>query len=256
MGRDEAPEGRLPIRARPAAIRPACLCGPIAGDGGRVTVSPDPRLATARPACRVLPEQTEGPYHTRAHPERVDITEGREGMPLRVGLRLLDPDAVTPLRDAVVEVWQADATGRYSGFERAEPRADGTPLFAEEAPTEHVAPQETFLRGSQRTDDAGTCQFRTIWPGWYSGRTIHIHAIIHLGDGRMVTTQLYFPDELNDEVLATGPYAGRGPRDTTNATDVIYAGGGDDTVLGLERRDAGWSGVLCLALAEDAGRSG
>ena len=221
-----------------------------------MTASPDPRLATARPACHVLPEQVEGPYHRRGHPDRRDITEGCEGTPLRVGLRLLAPDAVTPLREVVVEVWQADATGRYSGFGRAEPRADDTPLAAEEAPTEEVAPHETFLRGSQRTDEAGTCWFRTIWPGWYSGRTVHVHAIVHLGDGRTVTTQLYFPDELNDEILASGPYAGRGPRDTTNATDTIFAGGGANTVLELVREGAGWSGVLCLALAEDAGEGG
>ena len=41
--------------------------------------------------------------------------------------------------------------------------------------------------------------------------------------------------------------------DTTNATDTIFPGGGDDTILQLERRDAGWSGVICLALAEGAG---
>lgn len=219
-------------------------------------MSPDPRLATAPATCRVMPEQTEGPYHRQVHPERVDITEGLEGMPLRVVLRLLGPDAITPLRDVVVEVWQADATGRYSGFARVEPHADGTPVAAEEVSTEQVSPHETFLRGSQRTDAAGTCQFQTIWPGWYSGRTVHVHMSAHLGQGRTVTTQLYFPDELNDEVLATGPYADRGPRDTTNATDTIYAEGGADTVLQLERKDAGWSGVLCLALAEDASRSG
>ena len=76
--------------------------------------------------------------------------------------------------------------------------------------------------------------------------------IVHLGGGRAVTTQLYFPDELNAEVLATWPYAERGPQDTTNATDTIFPGGGDDTILQLERRGAGWSGVLCLALAEGA----
>jgi hypothetical protein len=168
-----------------------------------MTVSPDPRLESARPACRVLPEQTEGPYHRQAPPERVDITEDCEGMPLRVGLRLLDTDAVTPLRDAVVEVWQADATGRYSGFARVEPHADGTPLAAEEISDEQVAPQETFLRGSQRTDAAGTCQFLTIWPGWYSGRTIHIHVIVHLGGG---------PDRHHPTVLPRRAQR-RGPRD-------------------------------------------
>lgn len=145
---------------------------------------------------------------------------------------------MTPLRDAVVEVWQADATGRYSGFARVEPHADGTPVAAEEVPTAEVAPEETFLRGSQRTDNAGTCRFRTLWPGWYSGRTMHVHVVVHLGRGRRVATQMYFPDELNNEVLATKPYAGCGPRDTTNATDTIYAEGGADTVLELEREGA------------------
>lgn len=90
-------------------------------------------------------------------------------MPLWIGLRLLDSDAITPLRNVAVEVWQADASGRYSGYARAEPHADGTLLAAVEMPTEQIAPEETFLRGSQRTDDAGTCPFQTIWPGLYFG---------------------------------------------------------------------------------------
>lgn len=200
-------------------------------------------------ACRPLPEQTEGPYHRAVHPQRTDITEGRPGVPLQLALRLLDADGRTPLVGAVVDVWQADAGGRYSGFLPMPVTSDDAPLQAENVPDDLVAPQETFLRGSQRTDDDGVCMFETIWPGWYSGRTVHIHASARLADRRSATTQLYFPDELNDEVLARPEYRDdRGARDTTNATDSIYADGGQAGTLRLQRDGAGWAAWLCFMI--------
>lgn len=212
-------------------------------------------LLTQPATCRLLPEQTAGPYHRGVHPARHDITEGRPGVPLRLGLRLTDGDGRTPLQDAVVDVWQADASGRYSGFLPMPHRPDGAPsLAADDVPTDEVAPQESYLRGSQRTDGGGVCWFATIWPGWYSGRTVHVHVTAGLPDGRTVTTQLYFPDELNDEVLSTPPYDERGRRDTTNTTDSSYADGGAASTLRLVRDDDGWTGMLCLAVAQGAGR--
>ena len=111
-----------------------------------------------------------------------------------------------------------------------------------------MAPSETFLRGSQRTDDRGMCAFDTIYPGWYSSRTVHIHLTVQLGD-RHAVTQLYFPDELTDQVFARPPYAGRPPRDTTNATDSIFADGGQRTMLHLAGDMVeGLTGLLCLAV--------
>ena len=140
-------------------------------------------LESMPPWCRLLVEQDEGPYHRDIEVERRDITEGREGVPLRVGLRFLGPSS-SPLVGALVEVWQADAGGAYSGF-----------------PAETSAPGETFLRGSQHTDSRGLCAFDTIYPGWYPGRTAHIHLIAHVGESGAVTTQLFFPDTVTDEVL-------------------------------------------------------
>ena len=200
-------------------------------------------------ACRLLPEQTEGPYHRSVHPERVDITEDRPGVALQLALRLLDADGRTPLAGAVVDVWQADAGGRYSGFPPMPVKDDDAPLQAEDVPDDVVAPQETFLRGSQRTDADGICAFTTLWPGWYSGRTVHVHVSAGLPDGRSATTQLYFPDELNDQVLARPEYGDdRGARDTTNATDSIYADGGEASTLRLERDGAGWAAWLCFTV--------
>ena len=208
-------------------------------------------LASQPAGCRLWPEQTEGPYHRDTPPERTDIAEDRPGVPLRLGLRLMDAQAATPLAGALVEVWHADHEGRYSGFSpfQAQP---GQVVTSESVPREIVAPGETFLRGAQRTDEQGMCAFRTIYPGWYSSRTVHIHLRAHL-DERAATTQLYFPDEVSDDVFAVSPYVGRPRRDTTNDTDSIFREeGGEEAVLHLVGGvTAGYTGVLCFAVAAD-----
>jgi protocatechuate 3,4-dioxygenase beta subunit len=141
----------------------------------------------------------------------------------------------------------ADHEGRYSGFRLFHARP-GQVVTSRTVPRDIVAPSETFLRGSQRTDRRGICAFDTIYPGWYPSRTVHIHLTLHLEDHRAVT-QLYFDDELTDEVFARPPYADRAPRDTTNATDSIFAEGGERTVLHVTGDPAGpMTGVLCLGV--------
>ncbi|WP_405105809.1 hypothetical protein OG559_19760 [Micromonospora sp. NBC_01405] len=208
-------------------------------------------LASTGVTCRLLVEQTRGPYHRAVHPERREITEDRDGLPLRLGLRLLAADATTPLADVLVEVWQADHVGRYSGFQPFEARP-GQVVTSESVPQDVIAPGETYLRGSQRTDERGMCAFNTIYPGWYASRTVHIHLIAHLGDCS-VTTQLYFPDTVTDEVFSRPPYRGRPQRDTTNATDSIFADGGEQMILDLQGGPTtGYTGVLCLVLDRQA----
>jgi protocatechuate 3,4-dioxygenase beta subunit len=208
------------------------------------------RLLAEQPvSCRLWPEQTEGPYHRDVRLERREITEDRDGLPLRVALRLLDAATGSPLAGAGVEVWQADHEGRYSGFGpfRARP---GQVVTSESVPRDVVAPSETFLRGSQRIDERGMCAFDTIYPGWYSSRTVHIHLTVGVGlRDRHAVTQLYFPDELTDQVFARPPYAGRRGRDTTNATDSIFVDGGERTVLHFVGDVVqGLTGLLCLAV--------
>ena len=119
---------------------------------------------------------------------------------MRIGLRLVDALTEAPLAGVPVEVWHADHEGRYSGFAPFTP-SPGEVVTSKSVPLEIVAPSETFLRGTQHTDDHGICDFETIYPGWYASRTVHIHAAAQLATGRAVT-QLYFPDELTDQVFA------------------------------------------------------
>jgi protocatechuate 3,4-dioxygenase beta subunit len=184
-----------------------------------------------------LAEQDQGPFHRDDEPIRRDITEDREGAPLTVGIRLANPDGA-PLDGAAVEIWRCDALGRYSGFPPPEP--------TDTDPQPQYMPGETFLRGRQITDAAGMVEFRTIYPGWYPGRTVHIHAIVH-ASGAALTSQLYFPEPVNNSVLATEPYRSRPGRDTTNDTDTIFPTGGTPAVLDLAGSISVYRAAICSA---------
>jgi protocatechuate 3,4-dioxygenase beta subunit len=164
---------------------------------------------------------TAGPYWRDDRLQRSDLRwdtqpipgqEPRPGVALVLDLRVstIDGEQCRPLRGAQVDLWQCDAQGLYSGVSE-----DGTA-------------GRDFLRGFQVTDGAGWVQFRTIYPGWYPTRTVHLHAKVRTFDpfGWTITevnTQLFFDDAVTDAVLATEAYAGRGPRDTRNATDPVLA---------------------------------
>ena len=153
--------------------------------------------------CVLSPEQTEGPYYVAGEPTRRDITEDRRGTPLILDLKLIDAGSCSPLKGASVEVWHADAAGEYSGF--------GSET------------EENFLRGGQRTDRKGGVRFTTIYPGWYTGRTTHIHVKVHVSGSTVYTGQFYFPDRVSAQVYGKGAYAARGEKDMANSEDGIYA---------------------------------
>ncbi len=92
--------------------------------------------------------------------------------------------------------------------------------------------------------------FRTLYPGWYEGRAPHIHVKAWLGDGREVTSQLYFPDELSDAVYRESAYGGRGGRRLRNGDDFIFRrAGGTAPVARVTRGTDGYDGALVIALA-------
>lgn len=178
------------------------------------TTAPHP--AGTVPVCVLTPEEDEGPFYTDIDLVRRDIREGRPGTPLDLRLRVVDAEGCEPIADASVDVWHADAGGLYSAFTGQ----------GESADLDTTA--QTFLRGVQSTDENGEAAFTTIYPGWYPGRTTHVHVKIHFADRTRVTSQLYFPDRITEVVYRSVPYRQRGPKDTANSRDYL---GADDPAL-------------------------
>ena len=165
--------------------------------------------------CEASPRQTEGPFYFDIGEMRREITEGKPGTSLLVALRFVAAGSCEPIRDVFVDIWHTDAAGQYSGYPgQGDDRADTS--------------GETFLRGRQVTDAEGQVEFETIYPGWYPGRTVHIHFRAFTSEGRLIASQLYFPDEVSDDVFESEPYSARGPRGTRNTNDSV---GRNDTAL-------------------------
>ena len=199
--------------------------------------------------CMLLPDLTQGPYPTTTQIERRDITEGHDGHPLRVGVQIVDASC-TPIPGAVLEIWHCDVDGDYSAY------SDG--YTADDA-----GPGTTFFRGSQTANADGIVEFLTSYPGWYTGRAVHIHAKVHIGDATPLTTQFFFDDALNSQILSVGVYAAHGEPDTTNETDSIAGGDpADEGLLMTVSDDAAISGSRGLIVvgvdptATSAGASG
>ena len=190
-------------------------------------------------ACRLTPEATEGPYYFDPDAIRGDIREGKPGSPLRLAIRVRDADC-EPLESAVVDIWHCDATGLYSGFESASRGAAGGG-----APAAGRTDEKTYLRGAQVTSSEGIVQFKTVYPGWYAGRTIHIHAKVHVDRRTVLTTQLYFDDRHSAAVYRREPYASRRGRDTFNDDDALFE---ETLVLKLSKEGDGHLGLISLDL--------
>jgi len=199
-----------------------------AGSGAGTSAASDvAAILAGAGSCAVVPELTEGPYYIDVEKVRSDIREDRQGTPLTLAIRVRDFPGCTPRANAVVDVWHCDAGGEYSGFE-AQSTGGGAGGPGSPAPGSRgggSTPTDTkrYLRGSQVTGADGIARFVTIYPGWYRGRTVHVHVKVHLGNNQVVTTQLFFDEAVTKAVFATGPYAAHTGQDTTNAGDGIFA---------------------------------
>jgi len=173
-------------------------------------------IAVATPACVVTPTETEGPYFVDERLNRSDITidptdgAARPGAPLAITFTVARVGAggCTALSGAQVDVWHCDAAGVYSDV------------------AANNSAGKRFLRGYQVTDSSGIAKFTTIYPGWYSGRTVHIHFKVRtLAAGSRAyefTSQIFFDDSVTDAVFKLAPYSSRGTRNTRNQNDMVY----------------------------------
>ncbi|MBN6039525.1 intradiol ring-cleavage dioxygenase [Amycolatopsis sp. 195334CR] len=212
--------------------------------------------------CVLTPETTQGPYYFDADKVRADIREERPGTTLRLALKLQDSETCAALPNAVVEIWHCDAAGLYSGAEARSSGSGGPPAGAPPAggpppggtgagdgmadltPTD----DQRYLRGAQVTNAEGVVGFTTIWPGWYRGRTVHIHVMVHVSNERVLTSQLMFDEALNSAVFENEPYAAHTGRDTFNEGDSIFE---ESMLLKVTRQADGYLGALVLSADSD-----
>lgn len=197
-------------------------------------------------ACVARPQQIEGPYFVDEKLNRSDIRSDpatkvvSEGVPLYLTLRVsrIEGLGCLPLPGAQIDVWQCDAEGLYSDTKDFQEDTTGY----------------RFLRGYQLTDRRGSASFTTIYPGWYPGRTVHIHFKIRYGpqgrraSGKEFTSQIYFDDALTDEIHALPPYSKRGPRKVRNNRDVVSLIGGSKLILPLREEKSGYAGTFDVGL--------
>lgn len=252
---DDAPRGR--VLSRREALR---IFGGIGGaallvGGGAIRLLAQEATATVAPSCVVKPEMTEGPYFVDELLNRSDIriepSDGsiKDGMLLNLVFHVSDvtnASACVPLPGAQVDVWHCDALGVYSDVSEA--GFDTTGL--------------KFLRGYQITDDMGRVEFTTIIPGWYSGRTTHIHFKIRTDpdsdSGYEFTSQLFFDDAFTDAIYQQAPYNEKtATRDTYNTTDMHYANGGDQLLLSpVLNEDGSYTAEFSIGLDLDDAEAG
>lgn len=187
-------------------------------------------LTTSSVTLHGTPQQIEGPYFVDDMPNRSDIRSDtsngsvEQGIPLRLVIHVygLNDGSCVPLKGAKLDIWHANSQGIYSGVKDM-----GTA-------------ENNFLRGYQVTDNNGTVEFTTIYPGWYEGRAIHIHDKVRIFNGQEKalewTAQLYFNNSINEQVHEQNPYNNHGPPQTTNEEDMIYSGASAD---GLIQKNSG-----------------
>src|SRR4051812_18923000 len=244
MDNDDLPIGRVHSRREilalfgvsGAALLATSLAARAAtGVAGQESPTAVTASTEASSICVVTPEETEGPYFVDELLYRSDIrtdpSDGmvKEGVPLQLTFAIasISGTACTPLAGATVDIWHCDALGVYSDVQ-----AQNT-----------VGKQ--FLRGTQVTDASGIARFTTIYPGWYTGRAVHIHFKVRTDPlaktGKVLTSQLFFDDTLTDQVYTQAPYASKGKRNTLNSRDGIYANGGDQLLLSLAREGNGYT---------------
>ena len=213
-----------------AALGAGGVLGALDGDAQAAGSGPA-AVVSGLVTCVLTPELTAGPFILDGDKVRRDIREGRPGARLELATTVVDVSTCKPIRGAAVDVWHCDAGGAYSGF--AQEGTEG----------------ETFMRGIQRTDRKGVARFTTVYPGWYSGRTVHIHVQVSAGGNVLHTGQLFFPERLTDAVFRRAPYNRRPNRDTRNAADSIFRNGGARSMLSLARQGSGYIGRITMGIS-------
>lgn len=245
------------MSAQPTVLNRRQILQAALGAGAGAVLLGGPRLlghsaideAYAASACTLTPEQEEGPFYVALEQIRSNVVGGRVGVPLSLRITVIDSSTCKPLKGAAVDIWQADATGHYSDKSQ-----EGTV-------------GQTWLRGVQLTNANGLVTFKTIYPGFYSGRAPHIHAKIHVGGSHSSTKysgghvshngQIFFPEALSTKVYKTSEYLKDTNTRTYRKSDRVYTQQhGSSSVLKVSGGSvaSGLTGTITLAVDTSANR--
>jgi protocatechuate 3,4-dioxygenase beta subunit len=220
-----------PITRRKSLLKAGSLLAGALGVGAWASDDSDGAgpagVASGAITCVLTPELTEGPYYVAGEKVRRDITEGRPGARLSLRTTVVDASTCKAIRNAAVDIWHCDALGVYSGVQ---------------------GNSGTFMRGIQRTDKNGLALFKTVYPGWYQGRAVHIHVKVHIGGNVVHTGQLFFPDAFTDAVYERAPYTTRPDRTTRNANDSIFVNGGKKSLVSVRKSGSGYVAAITMGV--------
>ncbi|KAJ2916254.1 hypothetical protein MD484_g4147, partial [Candolleomyces efflorescens] len=248
-GQASAPPG-----TQGSATTSSLASGTTTTGSAQVSASVTPHYTSIQNSTCVLhPEVTEGPYYIRNEFLRNDLREDQEGTTLTLDIGVIDSTTCQPFSNALVEIWSANATGAYGGYSGMQGSPD----------TVHV---DTFLRGGFYTNDQGIVELKTIYPGFYTGRTAHIHTMVHNGwtsrdNGTFVSDsgslthigQFFFEDSISDAVFATSPYTSNTQTRTRNSEDDILSSAGDSSYVSLSQlSDSEYLGYITVVVDSSA----
>lgn len=178
----------------------------------------------ANNSCILNPEGEVGPYYVQGEYVRSDISEDQAGVPLYLEQQYININTCEPIEDLYADIWHCNATGVYAGVV-----ANGNGDSDDETNLD-----ATFLRGIQKTDENGVVSWESVFPGYYQGRTTHVHMVTHMGASQLsngtitggnVTHvgQLMFDQDLTDEINENVyPYTTNIQSLTTNTEDSVF----------------------------------
>ena len=166
-------------------------------------------------ACTLIPSETAGPFPldltTNQTFFRQTINETKTGTILTVKLRIIGSTNCLPMRNLRVNIWHCDKDGLYSGYDNS--------MNSGQAGL-------TYCRGYQITDTNGEVTFKTIFPGWYSGRLCHIHFQVYVSASYAAVSQLTFDVATKNAIYAAAStlYT-KGADPLTAASDNVFSDG-------------------------------
>lgn len=186
--------------------------------------------------CQITEPFTLGPCYFNPDEVRQDISEGEAGVPMIVALRIVDRNC-NPLSAIEVEIWHCDKDGAYSG--NSSESSDATEFDVGFCTgTNSKAKTTKWFRGTQITDSDGIVYFTTCFPGWYPGRTTHIHLQLKYNNVKSLVSQLAFEDTLSNQIHQDhSDYKSRGQKDTTNTNDDVFSNNLASHVFSSQRND-------------------